>query len=379
MLSNSTVPLSVTFTSPEDFFIFIFHILFATSAVLLAGSVVIGIFSTKSLRQQNRFIFMLNTSISDTLTGFSVYYLGLFDVQEGYPSRNGTYYILPSFLGVNVLTFLFAQFDRYFAVCHPFFYNRFISRSFVIGVCAFCWIYTYSILTVQNMVPIYLAAQINAFGVMTLQIIVITKLLMTIKLYFIARNQLGREVPSAERDNKKESLRIIVFVVICFLTLWSPSFVNIIVRQLTKGGLRFRNEATNLFAIMARFNALVTPALYIWGSPALRATVWKTMWRSVCPCRRRRRTAGLQEFLFGRIVHYWQLFCSSGVRWSIRRVLRLSWANRCVDEMPSITAKNSAGGLHQIRPSGTERRWYNRQYGSKASTHQQFSWAMTIG
>ena len=289
MLSNSTVPLSVTFTSPEDFFIFIFHILFATSAVLLAGSVVIGIFSTKSLRQQNRFIFMLNTSISDTLTGFSVYYLGLFDVQEGYPSRNGTYYILPSFLGVNVLTFLFAQFDRYFAVCHPFFYNRFISRSFVIGVCAFCWIYTYSILTVQNMVPVYVAAQINAFGVMTLQIIVITKLLMTIKLYFIARNQLGREVPSAERDNKKESLRIIVFVVICFLTLWSPSFVNIIVRQLTKGGLRFGNEATNLFAIMARFNALVTPALYIWGSPALRAAVWKTMWRSVCPCRWRGR------------------------------------------------------------------------------------------
>ena len=62
------------------------------------------------------------------------------------------------------------------------------------------------------------------------------------------------------------------------------------------------------------------------------------------------RTAGLQEFLFGRIVHYWQLFCSSGVRWSIRRVLRLSWANRCVDEMPSITAKNSAGGLHQVGP-----------------------------
>ena len=289
MLSNSTVSLSVTFTSPEDFFSFIFHILFATSAVLRAGSVIIGIFSTKSLRQQNRFIFMLNTSISDTLTGFSVYYLGLFDVQEGYPSRNGTYYILPSFLGVNIFTFLFAQFDRYFAVCHPFFYNRIITRSFVIGVCAFCWIETYSILTVQNMVPVYIAAQINAFAVMTLQIIVITKVLMTIKLYFVARNQLGREVPSAERDNKKESLRIILFVVICFLTLWSPSFVNIIVRQLTKGGLRFRNEATNLFAIMARFNAVVTPALYIWGSPALRAAVWRNVWRSVCPCRRRER------------------------------------------------------------------------------------------
>lgn len=289
MLHNATVPLSVDFDTAGDVFIFIFHILFATSAVLVAGSVVIGISSTRFLRRQNRFIFMLNTSVSDTLTGFSVYYLGLFDVQEGYPSRNGTYYILPSFLGVNVLTFLFAQFDRYFAVCHPFFYNRYIARSVVIGICAFCWIYTYTILIVQNMVPISKAAQINAFGVMTLQIIVFVKVLMTIKLYIIARSHLGREPPSAERDNKKESLRIIVFVVICFLALWCPSFVNIIVRQLTRGGLRFRNEATNLFAIMARLNALVTPALYVWGSPALRGAVWSTVWRPICPCRSRHR------------------------------------------------------------------------------------------
>ncbi|KAM3611108.1 uncharacterized protein V6R79_013545 [Siganus canaliculatus] len=288
MLLNATIPLSVDFDTPADFLIFIFHILFATSAVLIAGSVVVGILSTRSLRGQNRFIFMLNTSISDTLTGFSVYYLGLFDVKEGYPSRNGTFYILPSFLGVNVLTFLFAQFDRYIAVCHPFFYNRYITRAFVIGVCAFCWTYTYTILTVQNMVPISKAAQINAFGVMTLQIIVLVKVLMTVKLYIIARNQLVREPPSAERDNKKESLRIIVFVVICFLALWCPSFVNIIVRQLTRKGLRFHNEATNLFAIMARLNALVTPALYVWGSPALRGAVWKAVWRRVCPCHRAR-------------------------------------------------------------------------------------------
>lgn len=282
MLLNGTIPLSVNFESPQDFIIFIFHILFATSAVTLASSVALGILSTPSLRGQNRFVFMLNTSISDTLTGVSVFYLGLFDVKEGYPSRNGTFYILPSFLGVNVLTFLFAQIDRYFAVCHPFFYNRYITRSVVVVICAFCWIYTYFILTVQNLVPISKAAQINAFGVMTLQVIVLVKLIMTVKLYMIARHHLVREAPSAERDNKKESLRIIVFVVICFLALWCPSFVNIIVRQLSSHGLTFRNEATNLFAIMARMNALVTPALYVWGSPALRRAVWRTVWRGLC-------------------------------------------------------------------------------------------------
>nr|XP_015828637.2 G-protein coupled receptor 183-like [Nothobranchius furzeri] len=285
---NSTISLSVDFSSPGDFLIFIFHILFATSAELVAGSVLIGISATRTLRVQNRFLFMLNTSISDTLTGVSVFYLGLFDVQEGYPSRNGTFYILPSFLGVNVLTFLFAQFDRYFAVCHPFFYNRFITRPVVVSTCAFCWVYTYVILTVQNMVPISKAAQINAFGVMTLQIIVLIKIIMTVKLYVIARSHLVREAPGgADRDNK-ESLRIIVFVVICFLALWCPSFVNIIVKQLTGKGLKFRNEATNLFATMARLNALVTPAVYIWGSPALRRAVWRVVWKRVCPKRRPR-------------------------------------------------------------------------------------------
>ncbi|XP_037535967.1 G-protein coupled receptor 183-like [Nematolebias whitei] len=282
MLLNATfISLSVDFSSPEHFLIFTFHLLFATSAVLVAGSVLVGISCTRSLRVQNRFIFMLNTSISDTLTGLSVFYLGLFDVQEGYPSRNGTFYILPSFLGVNVLTFLFAQFDRYLAVCHPFFYSRHVTRLAVIGVCAYSWLYTYFIVIVQNCVPISKAAQFQAFSVLILQIIVLIKIVMTVKLYVIARGQLGREAPGADRDGKKESLRIIVFVVICYLVLWGPSFVNIIVRQLAGPGkgLRFRNEATNLFAIMARLNALVTPAVYIWGSPALRRAVWRTVWR----------------------------------------------------------------------------------------------------
>ncbi|XP_061115608.1 trace amine-associated receptor 2-like [Conger conger] len=289
MLSlNATVPLSVDFDRPEDYFIFLFHIIFATSAVLLAGSVVIGISSTKSLRRQNRFIFMLNTSISDTLVGFSVYYLGLFDVQEGFPSRNGTYYILPTLLGINVITFLFAQFDRYVAVCYPFFYDRYVTQPVAVGACVYSWVHSYSMLLARNVVPVSIAIRLGSIAVIVLQIVIIVKILMTIKLYVIARFQLGRDPPSVEKENKKESLRIIVFVVIIFLTLWCPSFINIIVKQQTLLGVRFRNEATNLFAIMARFNALTTPAVYVWGSPALREAVKRAVWGRVCPKRKRR-------------------------------------------------------------------------------------------
>ncbi|XP_059192723.1 mu-type opioid receptor-like [Centropristis striata] len=294
LLYNSTdsvrggVPLAVDFDSPEDYFIFIFQILFATTTVLVAGPVVISILATRALRLQNRFIFMLNTSICDTLVGLSVYYNGLFDVYEGYPSRNGTYNILPSLLGVNILTFLFAQFDRYFAVCHPFIYSRFITRQFVICINIYCWVYNAAHLMVRNLLPLSKAMQMYVFSIVLFQLIVLTKVVMTIKLYVVARFQLDRDPPGSDKDSKKESLRIIIFVVISFLVLWCPSFVNIIIRFLGRGGLTFRNEATNLFAIMARFNAVCTPSVYIWGSPALREAMMRTVWGRVCPrCNKR--------------------------------------------------------------------------------------------
>ncbi|XP_061586051.1 trace amine-associated receptor 3-like [Cololabis saira] len=292
-LSNTTasasgVAFSVDFSSPQDYLIFLFQILFATSTVLVAGTVVIAISATKALRIQNRFIFMLSTSICDTLIGFSVYYLGLFDVQEGYPSRNGTYNVLPSLLGVNILTFLFAQFDRYFAVCHPFIYSRFITRPLVICINIYCWVYNFAHLLARNLLPVSKSVQLFVFSIILFQLIVLTKVVMTIKLFVIARYQLERDPPSADRDSKRESLRIIIFVVISFLALWCPSFVNIVLRFMLGSGLTFRNEATNVFAILARFNALCTPSVYLWGSPALRAAVRESVWGRVCPCCRRR-------------------------------------------------------------------------------------------
>ncbi|XP_055017910.1 kappa-type opioid receptor-like [Boleophthalmus pectinirostris] len=286
-VSLTGVPLSVDFQHPEDYFVFIFQILFATITALVAGTVVVSILATRALRLQNRFIFMLNTSVCDTLVGLSVYYVGLFDVFEGYPPRNATYYVLPSLMGVNIWTFLFAQFDRYFAVCHPFIYSRFITRHVVIAVNIYCWVYTYMHSIVRTLLPVSTALQLYVFSIVSFQIIVLTKVIMTIKLYFVARFQVERDLPGPEKESNKESLKIIIFVVIMFLVLWGPSFINILLRYFG-GGVTFRNEATNIFAIMARFNSLCTPSVYIWGSPALRQVIVRTLWGRVCPrCSRR--------------------------------------------------------------------------------------------
>ncbi|XP_069038431.1 trace amine-associated receptor 7g-like [Lepisosteus oculatus] len=285
---NLSVPLAVDFNDAADYFIILSNLLIATSSVLVAVLVVLSIICKKSLRSENRFMFMLNTSISDTLTGLGGYYIGLFDVQDSYPSRNGTYFILPSLRGVNVLTIVFAQVDRFVAVSYPYTYSRYITRTVVIVVCFFCWFYTYFFLLVQNLITIEMAAKMNAYAILIFQVMIIAKVLMNVKLYLIAKYQIAREPPGPERDSKKESLRLIIVVVVCFLALWTPYFYYIIVVQLTRSSYMFRNNASDPLAMMVRFTATCTPGLYIWGSPALREAVLKTVWGRVCPPLRKR-------------------------------------------------------------------------------------------
>ncbi|XP_035999877.1 kappa-type opioid receptor-like [Fundulus heteroclitus] len=276
------VPLCVDFDSAGDYFLFIFHIMAGISTVLVAGSVVCGILSSRALLKQHRFLFMLNTSVSDTLSGCGIFYLFLFDVRENYPTKNGSFYILPSLLGVNIMTFLFAQFDRYFAVCHPFFYARFITTKVVICVNAYSWLHVYGILVLQRVLPLSKATDIAVYSRMSLLVIIVTKVSMTIKLFVVARYQLLRDPPGPERDGKKESLLIMVVVVVFFLFFWGPSILYTILSTLIGKYIFFKNNAVNPLKILSRSNALCTPSLYLWASPSLRAAVWKAVWSRIC-------------------------------------------------------------------------------------------------
>ncbi|XP_070759909.1 somatostatin receptor type 4-like [Enoplosus armatus] len=296
-INITLLPLCVDFDSPGDYFLFIFHILAGVSTVLVASSVACGIINTHALLRQNRFIFMLNTSICDTMTGCGIFYQFLFDVKLGFPSRNGTYYILPSLLGVNIMTFLFAQFDRYVAVCHPFVYGRFVNTSVIICVNVYSWVHVYGQLLVQHMVPLSKAIEIATYSRISLMLIIFTKITMTIKLLIVARFQLLREPPGPERDSKKESLLIIVVVVVFFLLLWGPSMLYTILSSLTGKFFVIKNDAVNPMKLLSRSNALCTPSLYLWASPSLRRAVWKTVWSKICCCKRPNRLVGLQARL----------------------------------------------------------------------------------
>ncbi|KAG8011830.1 hypothetical protein GBF38_004187, partial [Nibea albiflora] len=110
------------------------------------------------------------------------------------------------------MTFLFAQFDRYFAICHPFFYDRFVHTGVIVCANVYCWLHVYGQLLVQQLVPLSIAIEISIYSRIGLMVIIVTKMTMTVKLLFVARYQIQREPPGPERDIKKESLLIIVMV-----------------------------------------------------------------------------------------------------------------------------------------------------------------------
>ncbi|XP_038133277.1 mu-type opioid receptor-like [Cyprinodon tularosa] len=283
--NSSFLSLSVDFNSLGDYFLFIFHVTAGISTVLVAGSVVCGIIANRTLFTQHRFIFMLNTSISDTLTGCGIFYQFLFDVEVGFNTLSWAFYIIPTLLGVNILTFLFAQFDRYFAVCHPYIYGRFITTKVVICVNAYSWVHMYCQGLLQHLLPRSKLSHMVIYIRMSIFVIIFIKVSLTVKLFFVARYQLLREPPGPERDSKKESLLVIIVVVLFFLLFWCPSMLYTIVVTLIRKHVFFRNDAYNPMKILSRTNALCTPSLYLWASPSLRAAVWKTVWSKIC-CRK---------------------------------------------------------------------------------------------
>uniref|UniRef100_W5M267 G-protein coupled receptors family 1 profile domain-containing protein n=1 Tax=Lepisosteus oculatus TaxID=7918 RepID=W5M267_LEPOC len=285
---NLTVPLAVDFNKAEDYFIFIVNLLVATSSVLVAGSVVLGIICKKSLRDQNRFIFMLNTSISDTLSGVGGYYPVPPDCTSGGAPLSVCFALCdptPTAFGLIFIYVLYVLSDTYQdgmlrrPVKMEFQYTQYTKILKIMYYYCFAVFIVTSNLFSQTLT----FSRVHSFG--KLRSLVLCAVLMagSVVLGIICTKSLRGEPPGPERDSKKESLRLIIVVVVCFLALWTPRFYYIIVVQMTRSRYMFKNNASDPLAMMIRFTSTCTPGLYIWGSPALREAVLKTVWGRVCP------------------------------------------------------------------------------------------------
>ncbi|XP_050955847.1 melanocortin receptor 4-like [Labeo rohita] len=275
-------------TSFENVLLFLFNIILSTAIIFFNVSVFVSIVMNRSLRNENRFMYMLSTCLSDICTGVSYYYVGVMDVRDFYESPTRTFYIVPTFLGLSYMAILAAQADRYHAVVAPFKYSQRMTRNRTLLVIQAYWVYAFLIVAVQNLVTLGVAKRVTSFGTFVANIFtVIIMIGLNVRLFFIAKFQLEREPPSAERDNKRASVFLIIIVALCFLIAWLPIFLHSIICNFAGSTCyTFRNEGSDPLRILPRVNAVLTPLLYIRGCSALRSTLLSTVWRTQC-CKRK--------------------------------------------------------------------------------------------
>ncbi|XP_048014784.1 melanocortin receptor 4-like [Megalobrama amblycephala] len=275
-------------TSFENVLLFLFNVILATAIIFLNVSVFLSIVMNRSLRSENRFMYMLSTCLSDICSGVSYYYVGVLDVRDSYDSPTRTFYIAPTFLGLSYMAILAAQADRYHAVSAPFKYSQRMTRNRTLLVILAYWLYAFLIVAVNNLVTMGVAKKVTGFGTFVANIFtVIIMIGLNVRLFFIAKFQLEREPPSAERDNKRASIYLIIIVAVCFLIAWLPIFLHIIACNFAGSTCyTFRNEGSDPLRILPRVNAVLTPLLYIRGCSALRSTLLSKVWRTQC-CKRK--------------------------------------------------------------------------------------------
>ncbi|KAM4578983.1 uncharacterized protein V3H82_008296 [Fundulus diaphanus] len=295
-MTNTSRVLSpvLPLTSFGNVLMFLFSITLAAAIIYLNVSVLLSILLSSALRSENRFMYMLSTCLSDICTGVSYYYVGALDVKDHYQSPTRTFYIAPTFLGLSFMAILAAQADRYHAIMSPFKYALRMTRNKTLVVIFAYWFYAFSIVAVQNLVPVGTASKVTSIGTFIGNIFAVVIMIgLNIRLFIIATFQLGREPPSEERDNKRSSVYLILLVAGFFLVAWIPLFCHIIVCNfIGTTCYSFRNEGTDPLRILPRVNAALTPVLYLRGCKALRVALFTTVWRPCCKNRLLHRQLG---------------------------------------------------------------------------------------
>lgn len=273
---STVLPLN----SFENVLLFLFHIMLATAIIFFNVSVFLSILVNRTLRTENRFMYMLSTCFSDICSGVSYYYCGALDVRDSYDSPTRTFYIAPTFLGLSYMAILAAQADRYHAVSSPFKYSQRMTRGRTLMVIVAYWVYAFVIVAVNNLVPIGTAKSVTGIGTFVGNIFtVIIMIGLNIRLFLIAKYQLEREPPTAERENNRAAIYLIIIVAVFFLAAWLPIFLHIIMCNfLGSTCYAFRNEGTDPLRILPRINAVFTPLLYIRGCTALKVTLLTKVW-----------------------------------------------------------------------------------------------------
>ncbi|KAM4049179.1 lysophosphatidic acid receptor 1-like [Anomaloglossus baeobatrachus] len=271
------VRLALSLNHVAYVFLFCFHVMVGTLSVILNGLLAMTILTTKTLRSESRFLYILNTCLSDFSLGAVWFYAGLFDNTDSPSGTIASRLLLYNLMGTVFLSILSSQCERHFAVASPFKYMRLMTKGQSVGVVIFCWVFPLSMSLIYSLIGESISSTIkgisNIFTNLASFIIMVG---LNIKLYLIAKGQQEREIFASQKDSSKSSLRVVVVVSSSFLFFWTPATVHESVCGFYDCP-RFDNDSTNPFAILIIVTSVINPILNLWGSRAIRLAVWKIL------------------------------------------------------------------------------------------------------
>ncbi|XP_073532361.1 adenosine receptor A2b-like [Phyllobates terribilis] len=267
---------------------FTVYAILASVIVTFNLSVLIPIIAKKSLRNENRFLYMLSTCSSDLCTGFSCFYIGSKgDALDMHSSPADTRYIVPTFLGLSYLVTLAAQADRYHAVSSPYKYLRRMTVMRTVFLILGLWVYAFLIVAINNLVTSNVAIKVTSAGTFFCYFFTMVIMIgLNIKLFMIAKYQIERDPATSEKEAKRASLYLIIVVSGFFLVTWFPTILHISLCDFIAVPCQpMEKKGTAVLKFLPRMNAAITPMLYVYGCKPLRQKLRK-VWKTVCQCNR---------------------------------------------------------------------------------------------
>uniref|UniRef100_A0A8C4X3L3 G-protein coupled receptors family 1 profile domain-containing protein n=1 Tax=Erpetoichthys calabaricus TaxID=27687 RepID=A0A8C4X3L3_ERPCA len=233
-------------------------------------------------------LFILSLAVADFLSGFLILPFQFIKLIENcwyFGDAFCPYYQTYSYflLFVSVLNLLSISFDRYFAVCNPFFYSRYVTNS-VAGTCIiFIWLlaffYSYAfVIHTGGFIVTNLCVGVCRFyhytdwWILHYALTFLLPMMIIICLYSVIFVTARRHV-KAINSSERKAAKTLGIVVIAFIVLCSPSFLFLLVAVFFNISLKDLQNVQLFVSYLIALNFCIDPIIYALFYPWFRKSL----------------------------------------------------------------------------------------------------------
>ncbi|XP_061417133.1 melanocortin receptor 3-like [Lethenteron reissneri] len=265
------LPLTSLKTTPGIVMLMLFHVCLATCSVASNVLLLVALLNARHLLRKNNYIYTFSITLSDLVVSSAWFYYVFYKSNSRSNPFNNTVNLVLVVHGISLITILAAMIDRYLAVQHPFKYTQRMTRTKVLFVVVFIWVWplaatiakSYSQNASASLGYSIIVFSIVMFGVMSI---------VNVKLYIVTKRQQRRE-PQGKGASKQRYAWLIIIASTVFLILWTPSMIHSGTCYTFEICMPFYSVAADPLSVFRAMNTLITPLIFLLGSPLTRSSL----------------------------------------------------------------------------------------------------------